>query len=329
MDSTWRMLAERWRLAALTRADLVRGGLVAAIFAFTVVLFHLQGNTTDIRAFGRSAILWMVNWWKPEASAGTDYSHGWLIPFASLAIIWMRRHELMELPRRVSGWGLFFVVLALLLHWLGAKAQQTRVSLLALVLLLWALPFYFCGPAMARRLLFPCAYLLFCVPMTFLDSLTFPLQVLSTITSTVLLNGLGLPCIRTGTYVSLPAENGFHFEVGEGCSGIRSMVALMALTAAYGFLTQKGPWRKWLLFLSSIPIAILCNVVRITTVGLVAAAYGEKFALSLYHDYSGYIVFTVAILLMLSFSQLIAGDLRLRWKQWKRNLTDRILPSSA
>ena len=323
------MWGERWRLAALSRTDLVRAGLTAVIIAFAFVLFHLQGNTTDIRAFGRSAILWMVSWWKPEASAGTDYSHGWLIPLASLAILWMRRLELISLPKRVSGWGLFFVVAALLMHWLGAKAQQTRLSLLALILLVWAVPFFFYGPATARRLLFPCAYLLFCVPMTFLDSLTFPLQVLATITSTTLLNGLGLPCIRSGTYVSLQAENGFHFEVGEGCSGIRSMVALMALTAAYGFLTQKGLWRKWVLFLSSVPIAIACNVVRITTVGLVAAAYGEKFALNLYHDYSGYIVFTVAILLMLTVSHLLSEDPRKRWQQWKHALISHSSPSSA
>jgi exosortase len=316
-------------MVPLSRADLVRAGLYAVILAFVYVLFHLQGNTTDIRAFGRSAILWMVSWWKPEATAGTDYSHGWLIPIASLGIIWMRRLEIVALPKRISGWGLLFVILALLMHWLGARAQQTRLSLLALIMLLWALPFFFCGFATARRLLFPCAYLLFCVPMTFLDSMTFPLQVLATVTSTGLLNGLGLPAIRSGTYVSLQAENGFHFEVGEGCSGIRSMVALMALTAAYGFLTQRGLWRKWALFLSSVPIAIACNVARITTVGLVAAAYGEKFALNIYHDYSGYIVFTVAILLMLSVSHLLSEDPRTRWKKWKYGLTHHTLPSSA
>jgi hypothetical protein len=167
------MWAERWRLAALSRSDLIRAGLTALIFALAVLLFHLQGNTTDIRAFGRSAILWMVSWWRPEASAGTDYSHGWLIPLASIGIIWMRRLELLSLPKKVSRWGLAFVVMALLLHWLGAKAQQTRLSLMALILLLWAVPFFFYGGPTARLLMFPCAYLLFCVPMAFLDGLTF------------------------------------------------------------------------------------------------------------------------------------------------------------
>lgn len=323
------MLTERWRLAALTRDDLVRAGLWAVIAAFVFVLFHLQGNTTDIRAFGRSAILWLVSWWKPEATAGTDYSHGWLIPIASGAIVWMRRAEIMRLPRRQSMAGFACVVAALLMHWIGARAQQTRVSLVALVFLLWAIPYFFYGFGVARRLLFPVGYLLFCIPMTFLDSMTFPLQLISTAASTSLLNGLGLPCTRSGTYVSLQSEQGFRFEVGEGCSGIRSMVALMALTAAYGFLTQKGAWRKWLLFFSSVPIAIACNIVRITTVGLVAAAYGEKFALNLYHDYSGYIVFTVAILLMLGVSRLLAEDMRTLWQRWKNGLMSHTSPSSA
>lgn len=329
MQTAWRMIAERWRLASLGRDDVIRAALWAVMVAFIFVLFHLQGNTTDVRAFGRSAIRWVISWWSPDVSSGTDYSHGWLIPFASAAIVWMRRAELRRIPRHQSLAGLACVAAALALHWLGARAQQTRISLVALVFLLWAIPYFFNGWGVAKRLMFPAAYLLFCIPMNFLDSMTFPLQLLSTVASTALLNGLGLPCTRSGTYVGMQSEQGFRFEVGEGCSGIRSMVALMALTAAYGFLTQNSAWRKWLLFLSSVPIAIACNIVRITTVGLVAAAYGEKFALNLYHDYSGYIVFTVAILLMLGFSRLLSEDFPAVWRRWKQSLTHPISPSSA
>ena len=143
MKEEFHIWNERWRLAALSRDDMVKAGLWATIVALVYVLFHFQGNTTDIVAFGRSAILWMVNHWNDDS--GNDYSYGWLIPFGSLAVIWLNRDELLRAPRAVSRAGMAVLVLALLLHWLGAKAQQTRLSLMALVLLTWAVPFYFCG----------------------------------------------------------------------------------------------------------------------------------------------------------------------------------------
>ncbi len=323
MQSLWN---EKWRMAKLDQKDLIRAGLLATIVAFGFVLFHFQGNTTDVRAFGRSAILWMVSWWKDDPALGTDYSHGWLIPVVSVAVIWLKRKELADAPKSVSYAGLALVIMALLMHWVGAKAQQTRLSLLALVLLTWAIPFYFNGWKVAKLLMFPCVYLLFCVPLNFFDSLTFPLQMFATVVSAALLNGFGLAVARQGSMISMMTEGGFRFEVGEACSGIRSLVAMMALTAAYAYLTQDKTWKKWVLFLSSIPLAIIGNVARITTVGLVAEAFGEKLALGLYHDYSGYVIFSVAILLMLGIGRILESDLNQVRERWKYELLNPTSP---
>ena len=314
MQTMWN---EKWRLAKLDQNDLIRVGLIALMIAIGFVMFHYQGNTTDVRAFGRSALLWMISWWKDDPSQGTDYSHGWLIPIVSIAVVWLKKSELAAAPKNVSYVGLSLVVLALLMHWVGAKAQQTRITLLALVLLLWAIPFYINGWKVAKILIFPCTYLLVCVPLNFFDSLTFPLQMFATVVSAAMLNGFGLAVARHGSMISMMAEGGFRFEVGEACSGIRSLVAMMALTAAYAYLTQDKTWKKWVLFLSSIPLAIVGNIARITTVGLVAEAFGEKLALGLYHDYSGYVIFSVAILLMLAIGRALESDFgqwRERWK---------------
>lgn len=313
-----RIWNERWQLATLTRADYVLAGLTAAMVGLIFILFHFQGNTVEVNNFGRSALLWMTDRWR-DTEMG-DYSHGWLIPFVTLYVIWWQRDALRAAPKAVSRVGLVLVISALLFHWVGAKAQQTRFSLFALVLLLWAIPYYFYGWRVARILAFPCAYLIFCIPLNFLDSLTFPLRIFATVMSAGLLNGLGIAAERSGSAIYSLAAGGFNFEVADPCSGIKSLLAMTALTAVYAYFTQDVWWKKWALFLSSIPLAIIGNVARITTVGVVAEAFGSKLALGLYHDYSGYVVFSVAIALMIALGALLKLNLKDVREQWKTNL---------
>ena len=309
--------SERWRLAALSRDELVRLALTAAMVGAAFILFHLQGNTTDVRMYGQSAVLWMVHRWN---EAGGDLSHGWIVPFVSVGIIWFKRRELMSLPKKSSRAGLATVVLALLLHWVGAKSQQTRLSLAGLVLLMWGVPFYFYGWQVAKLLLFPCAYLIFCIPLNFLDSLTFPLRIMVTMAATGLLNGLGIEAQRSGSAIYSTAAGGFNFDVADPCSGLRSLLAMTALTAVYAYLTQKTLVKQWLLFFASIPLAIIGNIARITTVALVAEAFGQKLASGLYHDYSGYVVFSVAIGLMVGAGSLLNLDYHGALERWKQRL---------
>lgn len=321
-----RIWSERWRLAALTPSDFVRIAFYSVMIGLAFALFHLQGNTTDIRAYGRSALLWMVARWN---EGGGDFSHGWLIPFVSLALVAYRWRELVDAPKEVSRVGLGVVILALLLHWLGAKAQQTRLSLFGLILLIWGVPFYLYGPHVARRLLFPCAYLIFCIPLNFLDSLTFPLRILASMAATAVLNGLGIPAERSGSAIHSLAAGGFSFDVADPCSGLRSLLAMTALAAVYAHLTQKSLWRKWALFLASLPLAIIGNIARITTVALVAEAFDPKLALGLYHDYSGYVFFPVAIGLMVALGGLLNMDFAEIKERWKYTLTSPVSSSSG
>jgi exosortase/archaeosortase family protein len=121
----------------------------------------------------------------------------------------------------------------------------------------------------------------------------------------VALEGFGADVIRRGTMIA--AENGsFAIDVAAPCSGLRSLFALMALTAAYAYLSQRTWPRRALLFALSIPIAIAGNVMRILSICLVAAVASSEFATGFYHDYSGYVVFLVAIVLMVSAGEIIS-----------------------
>lgn len=309
--------SDRWRLAKLEREDFVRAGFWAAIAGMIFLLWHCQGNTTDVKNFGRSALMWMIGYWNDAAAfGGSDYSHGWLIPFGTLFLVWLRRDDLRAATKRVSWVGLLFVMLALLLHWLGAKSQQTRVSLFGLVLLTWALPFYLCGWGVAKNLMFPCAYLIFCIPLNFLEDMTTPLRHVASACAAFLLNGFGCHVERTGFIIKSVGTDTIALDVADPCSGIRSLLALAALTSFYGSITQKSLWKKWLLFLAALPLAVIGNIARITSVGLVSQAFGEKLA-TLAHDYNGYIVFAVALGLMLligNFLNMNLAELREKWR---------------
>ena len=160
-----------------------------AIGVVLVSLFHWWGNTADISATSRSIFVWMEHRW---SDYGGTYSHCYLLPLVSVYAVWLRRDTLAAASRRVSKLGLLFVVLGLCLHFAGARCHLPRLSLVAFISLLWSIPYYVCGWQVARQLIFPCAYLLLMVPLTFLDVITIPMQLLMTSLSTGVLEGLGL-----------------------------------------------------------------------------------------------------------------------------------------
>jgi exosortase len=307
---------ERWRLASLRKEDLIRSILVAVLVGMIFAMFHYQGNSLDTNAFGRSALSWMTERWTDDIEFGGDYSHGWLIPILSLYVVWVRRKELTAATKKVSYTGLLMVIGSLLLHWLGMKAQQTRLSLFGLVGLTWSIPFYLYGWQVARQLIFPCAYLIFCIPFNFLDSVTHPLRIFATEVSAVLLNGIGIGVEVSGARLHSLTPGGFDLDVADACSGIRSLTAITALTAIYANLTQRSPWKQWFIFFLSIPLAIIGNVVRVFTTGIVAEVFGDDTAMHLYHDFSGFIIFMVVFVLLISAGSTLDSNWLKEKRQW-------------
>ncbi len=284
---------------------------LAALFACVVYLYGFNGNTESVSVQGHSAIRWMVSRWSGQVAA--DMSHGWLIPLVSLYALWQRRKALMT-AETVPDWrGFYLSVAALGLYWIGVRGQQTRITLLSLLLLLWSVPFAFWGWAVARQLIFPVGYLIFCIPLSFLDYLTFPLRLFASTVSAGILNGLGIDTVRTGTAIHSAVAGGFSFEVADPCSGLRSVLAMTALAAAYARFVQRGAIRQWLLFLAAFPLAVAGNIVRIVMIGIVALWFGQKHATGFYHEYSGYVFFIAATGLMLATSSLLNRDWRTTW----------------
>lgn len=317
-QSSIKVWSERWRLGALGTPELIQIGLVSVVIGLLFMLFHMLGNTVE-NVGSRSAFQWMFARWHDTVSFGADYSHGYFIPFVSLWVIWYKRKEIFAVPLRTDARGLVLVVLALFIHWMGAKMQQTHFSLASLVLLIWGIPFYLFGWQLAKKLIFPCSYLIFCIPLNFMDVMAFPLRILSTKMATSMLNGIGIEAVRSGTAILIPSMP-TGMDVADPCSGLRSLLAMTALTAVYAYFTQKTILKKWILFMSSIPLAVIGNIARIVTIAVVSEAIGGKLALGLYHDYSGYILFTASITAMVAIGGLLNLDFSEVAKKWKAAL---------
>lgn len=299
----------RWsRLSGAAQWEIGFWAVVAGALFF---LFHLHGNSQEIATARHSLFRWLGTRWVG------DYAYGAMLPLASLLALWWRRREITAAPRRVDWRGAPIIVGALVLHWLGVLAQQPRISAAGFIFLLWGLPFLIYGWALARWLLFPCSYLFLAIPLNFIEDMTAPLRLFATIVSAGILNGFGLEVYRVGAGLFSGDGNTFAFNVAAECSGLRSLLAMTALMAFYAWYSQKTLLKKWVLFLFSVPVAIIANICRVILVVVVAAFFGQETAMDLWHDYSGYPIFLISIVLMLSIDRLLNLDYRTAWTTLK------------
>ena len=234
-----------------------------------------------------------------------DMSFGWYVPVFSLYVIWSERRKIAESVGNPSLWGLLTILPFAFAGFLGARGTQVRLEIVGFVGMLLGLVWAMFGMKAMRQVLFPVLFLLFCLPLhTYLDLVTIHLRMLAVSIGYGVLQGCGVDIVREGTMLVSPV-GAFSIDVAEPCSGMRSLFALMALTAGYAYFTQPTWLRRGLLFALSIPIAVIGNVSRIVSIVAVAVTCSSDFATGFYHDYSGYVVFLVAVFLMVAMGGLI------------------------
>jgi exosortase len=245
----------------------------------------------------------------------SSYSHAPLIPLVSLGLIWMKRFELFAAPRRVTTWAVSLVVLALLMYYVGYKAEQWRLMLISLVLLLWSMPFYVWGWGVARLLMFPVGFLLFGVPLNFITDLTSPLKQSVSATAAGLLNLAGLAVERDGVRLFSVPHGRFQLEVADACSGINSLIALVTLATVFAYVTHQRQLHRWILIFASVPLALFGNLVRVTLSAVVGDQFGQG-AIGTFDKFSTFVVFIPAIAALLFVDRLITTDYRELWARW-------------
>jgi exosortase len=274
----WRQLPNRWFFFILAAAWLA--------------LFVFLGNTTFHYLDSPSLPAWMFNIF---TSPLVDEGHGLLIPFVVLVLFWWKRKELLAQPPGLWRPALGLVVVALLLHILGYVSQQQRLSVIGFFLGLYGLTGLAWGRHWLKASFFPFFLFVFCIPVgEFAAPLTLPLRLLTArIVEIVAHLGLAPDLIREGTQL-FDSQHTFAYEVAAACSGIRSLVALLALMTIYGFVNFKSPWKRAVMMLVAVPLAVLGNVVRLSFTIMVAETFGQNAGKAVETD-AGYITFAVAV----------------------------------
>ncbi len=243
----------------------------------------------------------LVDQWYHDA----DYSHGFLVPLLSAYLIWHRRDKLRQIPRRPSLWGMVIVLIAVGLLFVGSLGAELFLSRFSLLCTICGLIVYFCGGAMLRAMAFPMAFLLFAIPIPVVvyNEIVFPLQFIASRFATWTLETLNLfPIMREGNVLILP---GMSLEVVEACSGIRSLMSLLALAAGFGYVVERSIIARWILFLAMVPLAIISNGTRVMLTAIMANYMGSKAAEGFMHEFSGWVIFVVATVLFLAFYGLM------------------------
>jgi exosortase len=272
------------------------------LLAAWLALFHFLGNST----FGYKDTPSLFSWLNYAYSMSVDDEHGRWIPIVVLGLLIWNRRELTEIPKAPWWPALLLLAAGLLLHVAGYVVQQARVSIVAFFVGLYGLTGLVWGRRWLAATFFPCFLFAFCVPLgTLAEIITFPLRMLVTHISVGVGHGLGIEVIRNGTQIM--GTGGFNFDVAPACSGIRSLTALTALTTIYGFLTFKSAWKRALMVLIAVPLAVIGNVARITGVIITAEAFGEKAGLK-FHDGAGFVTFAVAIVCVMALGYWLRED---------------------
>lgn len=263
----------------------VAGGAVLA--ALTAVVFHRVGGE-----------LWRT--W----NTNENYSHGPLVPLTAAALVALRWGRLRELPVRGDARGLVLLGVGCAAHVLGVRADLFALECWSLLPVLLGLVLTFLGLPAARMLAFPILYLAFMMtfPPIVMNQLSYGLKELAVRAATQGAELLGVTLQRDGMTLYLATG---ELRVENPCSGLRSLLALLATGTLFAYFQPGGGWRRFVMLVASVPFAILGNAVRLLLL-IVAAHYRDvPWATGAFHDITGYVLYAVSLGAMLGLRALL------------------------
>jgi exosortase len=269
-----------------------------------------------------------------------DYQHGFLVPVICLFLLYLKRKEIASAPIAGHSWALGLIVLGFFTYWIGMRAAMQYYGFIAVQMLIAGLVLWFWGKAMFKAVCFPWIFLAFAWPVPFLDSLVaFRLRMITSHLAAIVLNFCLVPCVQNGTALLSAPEpltgvglgDKFQIDIADPCSGMHSLLALMMFSALAGYLFTAVRWKRWLIFLAALPLAIAGNLVRIVMLTLATLHFGSAFAIgteadpSTFHMACGFAVYIVALLLLMGLMMFLRCD----WDRPTRLLADLPTPPDA
>lgn len=233
-----------------------------------------------------------------------NYSHGFLVPVIAGYFIWRRTDALKAAPVRPSNWGIVVVLAGILMLLFGYMGTEYFTMSSSLIVVLAGTALYLFGKDVLRVLLMPLAYLFFMIPLPYIvyDAFAFPLRLFVTKLSVSALGAMGIVVLGQGCVIKFPTVT---LNVANACSGMRSIMSLLALSVAAAFLVRSTGWRRWAIALSALPIAIAANAARIIITGILVQHWGARASEGIFHESVGMAVFAFAMALLITVTATI------------------------
>jgi len=245
-------------------------------------------------------IRFMVNeWWTKH-----EYSHGFLIPLISGFIVWRKRDALRSAPVMPDATGVLLLIMGIALLIIGYVSFEPFMRRISILVTLSGLVYFLLGSRIFKILLFPIGYLIFMIPPPYalFKSIAVNLRLFSATVTYVIINAFGIPIVQQGTNLDLP---NISLVVADFCTGILSLISIIAIAVFYAYLTQRTLLNRTLLVLLSIPIAIFGNIFRLTVTVVLAYFYGGRVLGSFIHQFHGTVNFIVTLTLLILAGNII------------------------
>jgi exosortase len=225
-----------------------------------------------------------------------------VLPVVGL-VVWQRRGELPSIQPEPNWWGFAIAVWGAVQMLLGTLAAQVFIARTALLVSIIGGVLFLGGARALRVLAFPLFLLLFLfpIPASIYARVTLPLQIFASTAAETVLNSIGIPVLRDGNILQLPHA---RLSVVEACSGIRSLLSLAFLSLVYAYFFDRRVGARWVLFLATVPIAIVANAARVTLTGVLSEYHGDL-SHGAFHLFEGWIVFVTALGLLIAMHQLL------------------------
>lgn len=244
-------------------------------------------------------LIGLVRQWASDEDVG----HGFFVPVVAGYIIWKRRGQLAAHEPVPNYWGLAVVMLGAIQMLLGTLGAQIFVARAAFLVSLVGAILFLGGARALKMLAFPLFLLVFMfpIPAILYARITLPLQLFASSVAETVLNLVGIPVLRDGNVLELANQ---RLSVVEACSGIRSLMSLGFLSLIYAYFFDQKVWMRWVLLPATIPIAIAANASRVALTG-VLSDYRPDLARGAFHLFEGWVLFLVALTLLIAFHQLV------------------------
>ena len=294
------------------------------VLSIAILLWFFGFNAHFGANRAQTALDWIWSTWNDE----NDYEHGPFFPLIVAGLVIYRFKSLKAAVSKGSAWGLLAVLTGSLFYAAAYRTLQPRVAIVSLPILLWGSAWYLWGWKVARILFLPLFFFWLANPLPSFQQATTQLQLLATSMAHRGASLCGVETLVQGNQISSAHGNWQPLEIAKGCSGIRSLMALLMISGAWACIADLAWWKRVLLFLSAFPLAIIGNTLRVVSIFVIAEYGNAEWARNTWHDWSGLLLFyPFSLLLLLVLHSIFEGGLP--WNRTKRRRLRRVVITRA